>query len=120
MKFEELCFNREAHIMNRREFIVTCTQVSLAGLITLGTPQLLYAKSPAQVEFKGNLLKGTEDGKILSSSDNGLTWNVLAKLGEHNQVYRLAQSRHHAFVKINHHGHHFVLKSLDGETWVSA
>lgn len=105
--------------MNRREFITAFTQTAFVGIVALGTPKLLLAQSPVQIEFKGKLLKGTEDGQIQSSDDNGLTWTDLVDFGPDCQVQGLYQSRNLVFARINYLGHTFVLRSTDGEKWLS-
>ncbi len=106
--------------MNRREFIQAFIQTSFVGVVAL-TPssKLLLKKYPSQIEFHGKLLKGSEDGQILSSKDMGLNWDTSLNLGVDHQIQALYQRHQYAYARISYKGQKFVLRSIDGVTWLA-
>jgi hypothetical protein len=107
-------------MVNRREFIQTFAQTSLVGVVAL-TPssKLLLKKYPYQIEFNGKLLKWSDDGQILSSSDMGLNWETSINLGAEYQIQELYQRHHYAYARLSYKGKKFALRSIDGAVWLA-
>ena len=106
--------------MNRREFIQAFAQTSFVGVVALTPSSKLFLKKyPYQIEFKGKLLKWSDDGQILSSSDMGLNWDTSINLGADYQMQDLYQRHQYAYARISYKGQKFVLRSIDGAVWLA-
>lgn len=106
-------------ILNRREFL-KLTGLAFASSVMLPTHRVLeHRLANPQIRFDGNLLRGTSDGTILISNDNGKTWSKLVNFGDHQTVIQLLQKNGLIFVNLGLGSYDFWLKSADGQKWLT-
>jgi len=77
-----------------------------------GFPQLV-----AQTAFGSSLLRGTQDGKVFQSLDQGQTWQLLASFGSHCAVNNLLTRSGQLYIQLAVAGHTFWLSSTDARSW---
>ena len=102
---------------SRRSFL----QISATLVASISLPLLLpQAGLPAlQVDSPNKrIIRGTADGRILESIDNGKTWRVNADFGPECPVQEIRIDSHGLLAEIEHKGLKFILKSIDGRHWV--
>lgn len=74
-----------------------------------------------QVNFgAAGLLRGSQNGQIFQSLDQGKTWQLLASLGEHLTIINLVTRAGQVYVKMSLAGNPFWLVSSDAKTWRTA
>ena len=78
----------------------------------LSTPQAL-----PQAACGSSLLRGTPDGQLLHSLDDGQTWRSLASFGAHCAIQGLVTQNGQLFVRLAVAGHSFWLVTADTKTW---
>jgi len=104
--------------VNRRELltlaiIATGLAISPFVLPSLGrstTVELVLHGKPVK-------MKGTPTGKILSSLDDGRTWEVAADFGADCPVLSMRSASPGLNADIGHKGYSFTLHSVDGRQW---
>ena len=106
--------------LNRRDFL------KLAGLV-LASGALLPAYrtmekdvplvTDPQIRFAGKLIRGTSQGVIFSSSDEGMTWKELIKLGDAHAVLQLVEKDKQIYANLSIGAHDFWLRSTDAQKW---
>jgi hypothetical protein len=105
---------------NRRDFLKLTGLVMASGAV-LSAPQAIeygvQLFADPQIRFGGSLIRGTAHGIILSSSDDGVTWNRLVNLGEGYTVLQFAQKEAQIYANLSTDSHDFWLKSADGQKW---
>ena len=77
------------------------------------TPHLLAE----QVSFGSRLLRGTQDGQIFQSLDQGQTWQVLASFGSHCAIRDLVSQNGQLYASLALAGHTFWISTADALTW---
>jgi hypothetical protein len=70
-----------------------------------------------EVRFGERIFRGTFDGIILSSPDQGKTWENMMNFGSHIQVvnFKIDRNLLIADLKLGHYG--FQVESEDGHIW---
>jgi len=105
---------------NRRDFLKLAGCMSAAGPV-LSMPgafeQGFGLFTDPQIRFGELLIRATLHGVILSSSDDGKTWNKLVSFGEQVSVSQLVQEKGQIYATLSLNGHTFWLRSLDGKQW---
>jgi hypothetical protein len=68
---------------------------------------------------KGKMYRGTEDGKIYSSDDQGKTWKMMVNFGPDYSITRVDMDRSQKVVaRLQFANHGFKINLLeDGKTW---
>ena len=101
----------------RRDFL------KLSGLAA-GAMMLLAVQGKLdlepQIRYLDALVRGTFDGRILASLDDGQNWIKLIDFGEQLSVVHLAESRGRLMVVLDMGGRMFNLHSVDGRKWHTA
>jgi hypothetical protein len=62
-------------------------------------------------------LRGTPDGRILSSRDGGQNWRIAADFGPAFAVRRLSKGSGQVYARLEFQALALELKSTDGQTW---
>ena len=96
--------------MNRRHFLTGITAASLS-LLTLNL------SLPPQARAAGQMFRGTADGRILVSGDDGATWRQAANFGPHLAVVELFEDGGSVYARLGLQGYTFLLQSADGKIW---
>ncbi len=95
--------------MNRREFLKLGGAVSAMLVFPLGSI-LKEINSLATVELNGTTYRGTEDGKVYTSSDGSRTWRLLTNFGPGITVFSLtAVPRNRIYARLGFAGKSFGL-----------
>jgi hypothetical protein len=81
------------------------------------TNWFLLPSLAAQTSFNSGLLRGTQDGKVLQSLDQGQTWQTLASFGAHCAISALVTRDGQLYAKLAVDGHSFWLYTADTKTW---
>jgi len=106
--------------LDRRQFL-KLTGLVLASGVVLSAPQAFKAGvrlfSEPQIRFGRHLIRGTAHGTILSSSDEGKTWEKLVSFGEHHSILQLVQHEAEIHANLGLGSHDFWLRSADGQKW---
>jgi len=109
--------------MHRRDFLKLAAASSLAVLtmqFARKFPSFFPGDHPGgdfAVQAGGKLFRGTSDGRLLVSTDGGLSWRCKANFGENAWVRDLAASGDWLFAEIEIPGGAFALASADGVVW---
>ncbi|GAP12611.1 hypothetical protein LARV_00347 [Longilinea arvoryzae] len=82
-----------------------------------GVTAAVLAPQPVDLAFNGRLLRGTADGRVLESGDNGQTWQQTADFGSHCAVLDLMERDGQVFAKVGLRNMHFTLSSPDARVW---
>ncbi len=72
---------------------------------------------PVELTFRGGLLRGTADGRVLESRDNGQNWQETAFFGSHCAVVDLMERNGRVYAKIGLRNLTFTLSSPDARVW---
>jgi len=105
---------------SRRSFIKTAA----AAIICIGAPMLPSPGSSALPlaaggDFDGKrLIRGTVDGQILESRDNGASWHVCIDFGSECMVKEIHVVSQGLIAEIEHKGLSFIVQSRDGHNWL--
>lgn len=100
---------------SRRDFLKAAGVVAGGTAIAAWLPGLL--NSPVLAKWRGWLLRGTADGQIHLSEDDGHTWRKTADFGPDCRVRRIRASRGQVTAQLEFQGRPFVLVSNDSYTW---
>ena len=108
--------------MNRRDFLKASAVAALAAIGLrftryFSTPLSAGSAMPAAVRLGGKLFMGTAAGRILVSTDDGLTWQHSADFGEQCRVGGLYEDDGLLLAVIGFGGHEFALASVNGIVW---
>ena len=104
--------------MNRRDFLKLGGAASAILVLPIG----LIAKgmdSLATAELNGTIYRGTSDGKVLRSSDEGKNWSQVTDFGAGFNVFSLsAVQRDRIYARLGYAGKDFGLVYSPAEhTW---
>lgn len=76
--------------MRRRDFLkLAGTGLAAVGTLPASTPLLASWFLAPQTAFGDTLLRGTQNGQILQSPDEGQTWRPVFSFGSHCSVCNL-------------------------------
>ena len=124
-------FNSLNTKISRRDFLKLCGLSIGAGLFTVGSSSvdqvtdrihgaatwLEKLGADPQVEFNGQLFRGTQAGAIQSSTDGGKSWKTLTVLHDQCPVTGLRVVNGQLAATLEFQGHPFSLLSSNGKTW---
>ncbi len=99
--------------MNRREFF----KASLAGLVVAAIPKVALAKT--QDERNGKIFKGTVDGRIMESSDDGRNWQLNMDFGPDISIVNIYRKGQEVYANLRFREHGFNMKLNDDSNWCS-
>lgn len=104
--------------MNRRDFLKLSGAVSAVLVFPLNAI-FREINSPAAAELNGTTYRGTEDGKVYASADEGRTWSLLTNFGPGITVFSLtAVTRNRIYARLGFAGKNFGLVfSPADRTW---
>jgi anaerobic selenocysteine-containing dehydrogenase len=109
--------NRRKESMDRRDFLKGAAGASLAmGLAALlpGRQASARGMQPAGVAAR---FRGSSDGRIYESADNGATWQLRADFGVQCAITEVFERGGQVYARIKVQGHPFVVQSWDGRKW---
>ena len=75
--------------MNRRDFLKLSGLFSTALFVQFNLPGSIAIKQ-VEVESNGRRYRGTSDGKILISANEGKTWQLHTNFGSQNAITKLS------------------------------
>ncbi len=101
--------------ISRRSFLKTAGVVAGGAALAAWLPGLM--NSPALARWRGWLLRGTADGQIHASDDDGQTWRKVADFGPGCRVRRIQPGREQLQAEVEFQGRPFTLASSDAQTW---
>ena len=108
--------------LHRREFLKVIGS-GLAAVAALSAAPVSLTSGffplplPVQTAFGSGLLRGTQNGRVFHSADQGQTWQPLMSFGEHCSVCRLVTRKDQVYVQLAVSGYTFWLTSADAKTW---
>lgn len=108
--------------LSRRDFLKVTGFVSTSGTalsVTGALEQSFRLFADPQISFGGMLIRGTAQGIILSSKDDGKTWQSLVNFGKQQSITQLEQKNGQLYANLSLDGHQYWLKSLDGKRWLT-
>jgi hypothetical protein len=100
--------------ITRRDFM------KVTGLMTgvlMVQPALKHLTPELKVNFKDLLIRAESGGRLMASQNNGLTWKVLFKFGDHLRITGLEENHSELMCTLELMGHQFTLNSTDGQIW---
>jgi hypothetical protein len=104
--------------MYRRDFLKLSGLLSAAVFMRFNSVSKAVSL-PVEAEAKGQLFRGTSDGRIYVSTNQGRDWQLHTNFGSHVSVYSLA-SRHkdqiQAGLELANHSFELAL-APDGKRW---
>ena len=108
--------------MVRRDFLKLSGLATAAMLIQITPAVAAAADLPLQVEAGGKLYRGTDDGRIYTSSNSGKSWQLHTNFGPDLSVWGLsAGSRGDVRLQLGFAGHSILLRLMpNGKTWQTA
>jgi len=103
--------------MDRSRFLRTCTILAAgsllaprAGLASAGVPK---PQAKPRLWFRGD-----GDGRIFASANQGMTWQVHARLGPHFIIHNFIYDEDETRVVLEYKRLHFQLRlTADGRAW---
>ncbi len=122
-KYNDLIITQEDSAISsfpRRSFIKTAAAV----VICIGTSIFHSTGSSAHPVVADSdsigkkLIRGTIDGKILESRDNGASWSVCVDFGPACSVKEIHVTSGGLRADVEHKGLSFTVQSKDGRNWV--
>jgi len=106
--------------MNRRDFLKVSSSMSAVGFVATG-PIGNVLNLPIETVARGQIYKGTHDGKIYVSGNGGKTWKLQSNFGSSYPVLDIFTARDkqlYAHMGYKRTSFHLVL-AKDGKTWLS-
>ena len=106
--------------MDRRSFLIGIAKVTLSGIAVAALPGSLVAAVRAanpETTALGRLFRGTRDGRVLESLDNGKTWQRRTNFGQHCSILALRERGGQLYVQVGVQRYSFYLRSSDAHTW---
>lgn len=113
--------------MTRRDFLKVCgvgAGIMSVHVVSSGPENALgwlqTFAAGVQTRLGNTLIRGTSDGRVFASKDEGKTWALLVNLGSENAVEALVTTMdNHLLARVQHRGHVFWLRSSDGQRWMN-
>lgn len=104
--------------MNRRDVLKLGGAFSLALLLN-ASPLGKILHVPSHADAKGMLFRGSRNGCIYSSADNGKTWTVMTSFAPDILVRGVARDLNgQVYARLQYQGRSFDIHLLqDGKTW---
>lgn len=104
--------------MNRRDVLKLAGAFSIA-LVLHASPLGKLLRSPSHVQAKGALYRGSRNGRIYTSTDNGKTWTQMADFGPDFVVRGVARDfKGQIYARLQYSSRSFDIHLLeDGRTW---
>lgn len=105
---------------NRRDFLKFAGFVLASGALLRAYPTIengVQFFADPQVRLGNYLMRGTVDGSILSSDNEGQTWQKLVSFGEPHAILQLEQKNERIYANLSLHSQEFWLQSADGQKW---
>jgi hypothetical protein len=104
--------------MVRREFLKLAGMAS-AGMLVLSSTSFKAITLPMEVEARGKVYRGTQDGKILVSANGGKSWQLHSDFGSHLAVLYMSKDRgENVHAQMGFAGHSFELAlAQNGNVW---
>jgi hypothetical protein len=102
--------------ISRRTFLKT-VGAGLAAAGGLSAGWFFTLPRSAQIDLGNRLLRGTPNGLISQSLDQGQTWQSLANFGATCSVDSFTTFKGKIYAKMIVAGHAFWLSSSDAKTW---
>jgi hypothetical protein len=108
--------------MNRREFLKISTMTMVALMVVRFPDNSTFFTDQAQisdqiVELGSKLYKTTNNGRILTSSNGGISWQRAANFGSEFDIRALSVVDRKLVAKIGFAGGEFELTSVNGTMW---
>ncbi len=100
--------------IGRRDFLKLTSLA--AGAAALLAAQGKFNFEP-QVQFLDALIRGTFDGQIMASLDDGQSWNKLVNFGNQFSVSNLAVTQGQLVAVMELNGRYFRIQTTDGRKW---
>jgi len=101
--------------VTRREFL-TIAGISAGVVSTYPLIEKVIRLYP-EIHFQNLLYRGTFDGFIQASNDDGQTWQQQMNFGSHIQVVNFEIDRNRLFATLKLGNHAFLVESEDGKIW---
>ena len=104
--------------MNRRDVLKLGGALSLALLLN-GGPLGKLLRSPSRAGAMGVRYRGSRNGRIYTSTDNGKTWTQMADFGPEYVVRGVSRDlAGQVYARLQYEGRSFDIDLLqDGKTW---
>ncbi|HTP11088.1 MAG TPA: hypothetical protein VMP08_22695 [Anaerolineae bacterium] len=102
---------------SRRSFIRVAGLAAGAAILAPVIAQVISGSPIAYADALGKKYKGTRDGRVFESIDDGKTWQQVANFGSHCAVLGLSEQRSRLQAKIGVSGYDFALISTDARLW---
>lgn len=100
--------------IGRRDFLKLTSLA--AGAAALLAAQSKFKFEP-QVQFLDALIRGTLDGQIMASLDDGQTWQRLVNFGDQLSVSNLTVQQDQLVAVMDLNGRYFRVQTTDGRKW---
>jgi hypothetical protein len=106
--------------MNRREFLKIGGTLS-TGILFFSSPLKGLTKQSAKLSAGGTTYRGTVDGDIFASEDDGKSWRLHPRLGPQYSISHIFSGRDgriYLFARYKMHSFHLSLTG-DGKYWTA-
>jgi hypothetical protein len=108
--------------MQRRDFlkVMGVGLASVWAISASSAPLTNWLQAPhlaTQTAFGASLLRGTQNGEIFQSLDQGQTWQILVSFGAHCAIYNLLTKNGQLYARLAVSGYTFWIRSTDAKTW---
>ncbi|PKO05079.1 MAG: hypothetical protein CVU41_13645 [Chloroflexi bacterium HGW-Chloroflexi-3] len=101
--------------ITRREFLQVA---GISATVLIGYPFIKQTINLfPQIKFRERIFRGTFDGIIKSSMDDGQSWENMMNFGSHIQVVDFKTNHDKLIAKLKLGHHDFLVESLDGRIW---
>lgn len=112
--------------LSRRDFLKSSTLAAgaaawalLPGYLQTSALPAGFSQGEVFLHAMNRLYKGTRDGQILESNDDGKTWQRIMYFGPEHAVQSLRLLHGRLQTTLSYKGLTFSLHSRDGRTWYS-
>ena len=107
---------------SRRTFLQTAGLAASAAFAASLPTLHVSAAGPQAITARlfGRQYRGTSDGYIFESLDDGRSWQQVAKFGPQCAILALNEHQGTAYAQVGVGAHQFVLTSADAHRWHSA
>lgn len=104
---------------SRRDFLKLAAVGVGGGAACYLFGSVAFGHQEALARFAGRLLRGTSDGQVLFSLDEGENWQTLADFGPAIEFLQFVHNDASLLARVAFQGHVFWLRSEDGARWVN-
>lgn len=103
--------------MHRRDFLINLAKTSALGLSVAVLPDAVGGRTvEPQANLRGTRFKGTPEGLILASLDQGRSWDLCADMTGF-PILALGVRAGQLYARLGCGHYSFMLKSQDGRRW---